>query len=225
MEIVHQANILLHVVAGSFALLFGTVALLTHKGKYMHKRAGRVFLWLLAVVISTGLIGVFVFGQNTFLLVITVLSAYQGVSGYRVLQTKSNQFNWLDVCTSLISLSTVLYFLYYFKTIVPIWNPVIIYSTVGFLVLIIAYDFLRYFIPPHTYKNLWLYEHIYKMIGAFSAILSAFSGTVFNQYQPASQILPSVLGIGLQIGFIGYYYLRKRAKLNSQLPMKSRKGH
>jgi hypothetical protein len=74
---------------------------------------------------------------------------------------------------------------------------------------------LRYFIPKAKYQKLWFYEHIYKMIGAFTALLSAFSGTVLYAYQPYSQILPSVFGTLLQIGFITYYY-RKNQKNSLQ---------
>ena len=66
---------------------------------------------------------------------------------------------------------------------------------------------------------MWLYEHIFKMIGAFTALLSAFSGTVFENYQPYSQFLPSVFGTLLQIGFIVYYIKkirRNRANLMTE---------
>jgi hypothetical protein len=206
MEILHKSNILIHIVCGSVALILGVVALVVSKSKTIHKKVGKVFLILLAIVIFTGLLGVFVFGRNSFLLVITVLSGYFGFSGYRILQTKSNQPKLLDIIVAIIALSTVFYFLYYFKTIGMIWKPVVIYSTVGTIIAIISYDFLRYFIPKSKYRNLWFYEHIYKMIGAFTALLSAFSGTVFYAYQPYSQVLPSVFGTILQIGFIIFYY-------------------
>ena len=77
--------------------------------------------------------------------------------------------------------------------------------------MIIAYDFIRYLIPKESYQKIWLYELIYKMIGAFTALLSAFSGTVFENYQPYSQFLPSVFGTLLQIGFIIYYVRKNRA--------------
>ncbi len=184
------------------------------RGKKLHTKIGNLFLRLLLIVIITGLIGVFVFNRNTFLLIITVLSAYYGFSGYRVLQTKNNKPKLLDISIAIISLIAVFYFLYYFKSIGMYWSPVIIYSTFGALVMIIVYDFLRYLIPKDTYKNIWLYEHIYKMIGAFTALLSAFSGTVFENYQPYSQFLPSVFGTLLQIGFITYY-VRKFKKIKS----------
>jgi hypothetical protein len=161
-------------------------------------------------VIATGLLGVFVFGRNTFLLVITVLSGYQAFSGYRVLQRKSNQPHLLDIAVAIGSLVVTLYFLYYFRSIGMIWSPVIIYSTVGALLSLVIYDLARYLIPRAKYRKLWLYEHIYKMIGAFTALLAAFTGTVFVDYQPYSQILPSSLGVTLQLGFITYYATRRQ---------------
>ncbi|MFT5916230.1 MAG: putative membrane protein [Flammeovirgaceae bacterium] len=82
------------------------------------------------------------------------------------------------------------------------WSPIIVYSTVGALLIVVTYDFMHYLIPKKRYKNMYIYEHIFKMIGVFTALLSAFSGTVLDNYQPYSQFLPSVFGTLLQIGFI-----------------------
>jgi hypothetical protein len=210
LSVLHSTNMLIHIVAGSLALVLGVIALIAQKGKQLHVKAGNWFLILLSIVIISGLLGVFVFGRNVFLLVITVLSGYNGFSGYRVLKLKSNKPQLTDILVAIASLICVSYFLYYFKRIGMIWSPVIIYSTVAALLLVISYDFLRYLIPLHLYKRMWLYEHIYKMIGAFTALLAAFSGTVFKSWQPYSQVLPSVFGMLLQVGFIVYYYRNKR---------------
>ncbi|SHG53056.1 hypothetical protein [Flagellimonas flava] len=206
MEIVHKTNILVHIITGSLGLLLGLVALLTVKGGKTHNKSGSFFLKLISVVILTGLIGVFVFGRNTFLLVITVLSGYVSFSGYRVLLNKTNIPKKLDMLMALTSLLVLGYFLYYFKSIGMIWSPIIIYSTVGALVLVVAYDFLRYLIPQKRYvqNRIWIYEHIYKMTSAFSALLSAFSGTVLDEYQPHSQYIPSALSMAIIFGFMFY---------------------
>jgi hypothetical protein len=209
-KLLHTSNIFIHVLAGSIALLLGIIAISSRKGKTIHIKSGKWFLLFLCVVIVTGLLGVFVFGRNTFLLVITVLAGYNGFSGYRALQNKSNDLKRLDIVVALLSLLAVSYFLYYFKSIKMIWSPVIIYSTVGAFLMVIVYDFIRYLIPKSAYGNGWFYEHIYKMIGAFTALLAAFSGTVFHAYQPYSQVLPSVFGVLLQIGFISYYYAKNK---------------
>ena len=201
----HNANIITHVIAGSIALCLGLIALLSIKGNKLHNKSGHLFLYCLIIVILTGLIGVFMFKRNTFLLVITLLSAYQGFSGYRILKFKNNVPRVWDIFAAILTLIAVSYFIYYFKSIGMMWSPIIIYSTVGYLFFIIAYDFFRYLIPKSRYNNMWLYEHILKMVGAFSAILSAFSGTVFENYQPYSQFLPSTLGMFIAIAFMIYY--------------------
>ncbi|MGB3851930.1 MAG: hypothetical protein WA958_18315 [Tunicatimonas sp.] len=208
METVHQANIALHILTGTAALMLGLVALLSAKGGKVHNGCGNHFLACLSIVIVTGLLGVFVFGRNTFLLVITVLTGYVSFSGYRALKLKSNVPRALDIIVALVSLSALACFLYFFHSIGMIWSPIVIYSTVGAMLLVILYDFFRYLIPREIYaaQRIWLYEHIYKMISAFSGLLSAFAGTVLEEYQPHSQYLPSVLGVIIIIGFMVYTY-------------------
>jgi uncharacterized membrane protein len=206
----HRTNILIHIFAGSSALLIGIFILVTPKGGKRHRIYGRLFLWLLSIVILTGLLGVFIFKRNSFLLVITVLSGYMGFSGFRVMRNRSNKLKLLDVAAALLSILSVFFFMYYFRSIGMIWSPVIIYSTVGYLVLVVVYDLGRYLFTKKTYQNIWMYEHILKMVSAFSALLSAFTGTVLPQYHPYSQFLPSVFGSVIALGFmLSYWYKRK----------------
>ena len=202
LTLVHKINIAVHVAAGSLALIIGLAAIIVSKKKRIHRRLGRIFLVLMSIVILTGLIGVFVFGRNTFLLVITVMSGYLAFSGYRAVKARSNSPKFLDIGICLLALLSVSYFLYYFKSIGMIWSPVIIYSTVGYLFMMIFYDLGRYFLPAKKYGKLWLYEHILKMVSAFTGLLSAFSGTVLPQYQPYSQFVPSILGTLTAICFM-----------------------
>jgi uncharacterized membrane protein len=202
LSVIHKINIAVHITAGSSALIVGLMALIVKKGKKLHRLTGRLFLILMTIVILTGLIGVFVFGRNTFLLVITVLSGYLAFSGYRVIKSKSNIPKFTDIFICLVSLISVLYFLYYFKSIGMIWSPVIVYNTVGYLFLMIVYDLCRYFISTKMYGSLWIHEHILKMVSAFTGLVSAFSGTVFPHYQPYSQFTPSILGTLAAICFM-----------------------
>lgn len=123
----------------------------------------------------------------------------------------------LDILVALIAVASGIYFIYYFKAIGMYWAPVIIYSTLGTLFALVAYDLLRYAIPKKRYQKMWLYEHIYKMVAAFTALLSAFVGTVFPQYHPYSQFLPSIFGTLLAIGFILYFYRKNRRSANENV--------
>lgn len=204
----HEANIFIHVLSGMVALLLGLIALLSVKGGKVHKTSGKYFLGFMTIVILSGLIGVFIFGRNTFLLVITILSGYVAFSGYRIVKFKTNDPKKYDIIIALLSLIVLGYYLYYMKSIGMIWSPIVIYSTVGALIFIVIYDFLRYLIPKKSYKKyrIWIYEHIYKMTSAFAALLSAFTGTVLEEYQPHSQYIPSALGMLIILGFMFYVY-------------------
>lgn len=208
----HSTNIIIHIIAGSLALLTGTVALIVFKGGKTHRRFGRMFLICLSVVIFTGLLGVFAFHRNVFLLVITVLSGYLGFSGFRALKLRLEKPRCADNLVAIVAVLAAGYFIWYFNSIGMIWSPVIIYSTVGYLLLMVAYDLSR----NCCQTGWWRYEHILKMISAWSGLLSAFCGTVFPRYQPYSQFLPSVMGSLIAAGFI-----IRSAKKNHQLQGKS----
>ena len=201
-SLLHKSNLILHISAGCSALLIGIGILLIKKGGRVHRRSGRIFLFLLFFVILTGLLGVFVFKRNGFLLVITTLSGYMGFSGFRVIRNRSNLPKTIDITIALLALAAVAFFLWYFHSLGMMWSPVIIYSTVGYLILAVCYDLGRYWISEKTYQKLWLHEHIAKLVSAFSGLLSAFTGTVLPQYQPYSQFLPSVLGSLIAINFM-----------------------
>ena len=215
MDILHKSNIALHIFSGSIALILGLIALLSKKGFKLHNTSGNYFLIFMSVVIFTGLIGVFVYGRNAFLLVITVLSGYVSFSGYRIIKLKTNIPKIFDMLVALLSLSVLIYFLYYFKSIGLFWAPIVTYSGAGALFFIVTYDFCRYLIPRKSYEKyrVWIYEHIYKMTSAFSGLLAAFIGTVFEEYQPHSQYLPSALGMLIIFGFMIYTYRKGLIKM------------
>jgi len=86
------------------------------------------------------------------------------------------------------------------------WSPAIIYPTLGTLVAVAVYDLARFAFPKSWFATTWFYEHLIKMIGAYTAVVSAFSGTVLARWQPWSQIAPSIVGTAAMFGFIVYYH-------------------
>ena len=209
----HLTNIVIHVVSGTAALMIGFLLLFKRKGTLFHKKAGAIFVFFMVLIVVTGILGVIVFKRNLFLLVITVLAGYNTYSGVRIMKLKSNTFYVRDTLVMIIAIVTTLFFLYYLKSIGFYWNPVVIYSTVGYLFLVIFYDVIRYLIPKSKYGNLWMYEHSSKMISALSGLLSAFIGTILPGYKPYSQIFPSVLMTFVMVFFIIQIYWKKKQHL------------
>lgn len=204
----HLSNIIVHVISGTIALIVGFLILLKTKGTPLHIKLGYLFIYCMIVVVTTGAFGVIVFKRNLFLLLITVLAAYNTYSGFRVLKEKSNRFYIKDLLVMLGALTIALVFVYYLNFIGFYWNPVVIYSGVGYLLLVVSYDVFRYCIPAARYGNLWRYEHSSKMISAMGALLSAFIGTLLPDYKPYSQILPSLFMILILIFFNIKIYIR-----------------
>ncbi len=195
METFHHINIGLHATAGSIALAAGLAALLSRKGGNMHLRAGWAFSWMICIVIITGLAGILVFNRNNFLLVITLLSGYTCFSGIRAIRLRGKRPAIGDLLAPVVVMAAGIYYLYYMQSHGLYWAPVVIYSTLGALFLVTVYDLLKPLLPLSILERAVLYEHSYKMVSAFSAITSAFTGTVLPQYKPYSQFLPSAVGV------------------------------
>jgi len=194
MEKLHHLNIIIHIIAGIIALIAGLLAVIVNKKNKRHVQFGKYFWWMIIFVIATGLISIFVFKRNNFLLVITLLSGYNCYSGIRVMRLAGKKPGSVDYIIPVIVMASAIYYLYYINTVGLYWSPVIIYSTIGALFLVTTYDLFKLIIPAEVLKKTVLYEHAYKMISALSAIASAFIGTIFPQYKPYSQFLPSVIG-------------------------------
>lgn len=211
-ELLHQANILIHVVSGCVALLLGLFILVTAKGTNRHCKAGRFFLITLSVVIFTSLAGVFLFKLSQFLFIITLISGYEAWSGYRVIKNKQTGPRGFDYLVSFLVLLSGIVFHLYFWASKPNWSPVIIYSTLMWLYILCSYDLLRYFLKKSFQIKAYVYEHIVKVVGALAAICSAFLGTILPEYQPFSQIGPSTIGFIL-ILFLSFQYSQKKQRI------------
>lgn len=94
------------------------------------------------------------------------------------------------------------------------WAPGIVYGTLGFLLATTAYDLSRFAWRERWRHGAWLYEHIWKLVSTYAALLAAFSGTVLVAYQPYSQFMPSVPGTAVAGGSILRAY-RQRQRFTS----------
>ncbi|MBF9237202.1 hypothetical protein I2I05_07315 [Hymenobacter sp. BT683] len=215
METLHHFNIGLHIVSGSLALLLGLGPLLVRKGGAAHVRLGHWFLRVMAVVLLTAVLGLAVFNFRPFLLTVVLLSVYQAWSGYRVLRTRDTGPTAIDAAVTLAFLVGSVGFLVGLNRSPLVWSPVVIYSTMGYLAALLVYDLARFRFRKWWRHGGWLYDHLWKMIGSYFALVAAFTGTVLPQFKPYSQFLPSMLGMAMQVGFVLYYgrLARRRAAL------------
>ena len=197
--LLHSVNVLIHVLLGTAALALGVRQLAATKGDESHRRFGRWFLACIWGAVGTAAVGILVFEFRAFLGVITLLVAYWAFAGYRTLRLRNHGPTLTDALGSVAGLGAAGLFVWHLASVQFPWNPSVIYSTLGTLVTVATYDLLRFTFPRRWFATLWRYEHVVKMIGAYSATLSAFAGTVLGGLQPYSQLLPSVACTAIMI--------------------------
>ncbi|MBD2701626.1 hypothetical protein IC229_13325 [Spirosoma sp. BT702] len=207
MQTLHTLNIFTHILFGTLALVIGLIAIFFQNNVRRHIRFGRYFLYCLRIVVGTAFIGIIFFRSNPFLLMLTLLGGYVGYSGYRAIRLKERKSPFTDVLITIGVLVAGGLYLRSMQLAGGNWSPTVVYSTLSALALVCGYDLLKYFWLHKQLKTWWLYEHIYKMLSAYSAIFSAFAGTVLPHYKPYSQVLPSILCIWAII-----YFIWKRAR-------------
>jgi hypothetical protein len=198
----HTFNIALHVLAGTIGLVIGFLAIFYSKRVPKHRRYGKIFLYLLATVVSTGFLGWLFFRSNSFLLMLTMLAGYVGYAGYRNIRLREQRNTLIDMIVSMVTLAAGICYVVWLNNSNSNWSPSIVRPTLFALVLVTVYDLTKYFWLHRFIKKWWLYEHIYKMLSAHSALLSAFCGTVLPQFKPYSQIIPSVISLWMIVFFI-----------------------
>lgn len=191
----HLLNLAVHLGAGIAALGLGFLMLASAKGTHSHRSRGRVFAALTFAVCATGAIGNVFFRFMPLFAVLTVLVSYQLASGWHVVFTRESGPNRVD---ALLAVCAGTWALYLIPQLIADGTQdsaaIVIHSSLGALFVLLAYDLARWGFRKRWHASLWRYEHIYKLISALFAMLSAATGNLVKFGQPWSQLLPSVLG-------------------------------
>jgi uncharacterized membrane protein len=199
-------NLALHVGAGLAGIGLGIAMLVRDKGTRWHRQRGRQFAICVLIVGGTAAFGSAMFRFMPMFVVLTVLTIYQVVSGWRAVRNREAGPGAFDAAWTAVAIVATAALLPILLSAPPTSNskPVVVFSTLGALAAILAYDAVRWLFPRRWFATLWIYEHVYKLVSSFAALLSAFAGNVIRWGQPWSQLLPSVLGTAL----IVYFFVR-----------------
>lgn len=219
MDPFHALNLSVHVGAGIAGIVAGFAILFKPKGTTWHRSRGRFFAICVLVVTATAALGSIFFRFMPLFVVLSVLTTYQLVSGWRSVRNRHLGPSLFDaVWTVAAVVATIL--------LIPILlsapthgssQKIVVLSTLGGLALVLAYDLLRWLFPRRWFARLWAYEHVYKLVASFSALLSAFAGNVIRFGQPWSQILPPLLGAVLVV----WYFQRLTQNRDKLIPRDS----
>lgn len=193
MELILKILVIIHVIAGAGALIFGAIAFGLRKKTPKHKPIGKIYFWCMTAVFITAMI-VSVAKSLLFLFLIGIFSYYSTIIAYRSLRLKNLhkgqkplKIDWLiEITAGLTFLGMVaLGILVFIKNqsfggLVPL-----IFGAFGFLSVRTNIKLLTQS-PKETLY--WLKKHIGHMMGSYIGALTAF---LVNQteYIPINQTL------------------------------------
>lgn len=212
MEQVIRGLLWIHIAAGFSAFFCAPVALLTVKGGKTHRRFGKYYFWLMAVVAATGAI-IAVYRPIFFLVMIAAFSFYFSLHGYRVLKNKRRgpqPLDWVAVAIMLLASAGLLYMGLAQPAGFP--NPGRSISILfGLLGLYTGGVDVFHFLRPSLDKNAWWFEHMSGMLGSYIGALSAFSAINLRFIpMPWRWLWPTLIGVPLVTIWIGYYHKKFR---------------
>jgi hypothetical protein len=198
----HIANILLHILGGTAALVAGLIALATRKGGRLHTRAGRLFIYAYCVIVVTAILGIVVFEFRSFLAVATIASSYDVLAGYRALRLRGRRPQTQDILASILAFAAPGVFVFAIHILHKPWSPGLTWSVLGGILLLSAYDLLRLWLPRRWLERVWIQEHLYKMLAAYIAITATAAATILPRFMPWSALVPVIIGEAATIGFL-----------------------
>jgi uncharacterized membrane protein len=207
-----------HIACGFAAFFVAPVVLAMVKGGKQHRRWGKVYFWLMAVVAATALV-LSVYRPVVFLALVAVFSFYMAFTGYRVLfrqrPEQGEKARMMDWVGAVLMLGTgVLLILLGGVKPTPLWARLsLVAIAFGITGIFFGLRDIQSFLRRPKDKNFWWYHHMGGMIGSYIAAVSAFS--VINlRFLPAvvRWLWPLAIGVPVILIWIRYY----RQKFNSK---------
>ena len=193
-NLIFQTSIYFHVLAGILALSSGLVAMTYgKKGGKAHLISGKIFYWSMAFIFITTIVFFVLYPTNLkyqFFLTIGIVSFYPNWSGKRILSMKKKiEPKWFDKLAAFgIAISGFIMLGYGVFGLIhqsQFGGFSYLFLIFGVVSLLNAYgDLMLYFNLKEAGKLHWFFAHAGKMIGAYSAALTAFCVNIVPRFLP-----------------------------------------
>ncbi len=219
MTTLHAINTTIHILAATFALLIGMVSLVSVKGGRVHRRAGKYFLPAAILAALAAATGIVIDSSRPALNAITIVAIYELVSGMRALslgRKQAQSFGVLDAAIAIAGLGCAFWLQQTMGPSVPSFSPALGYAAMGVVTLLACYDLSRFAWQKRWAQRIWPIDHGLKMVGFYTALMSAAAGNLLRDFQPWSQMVPSVAGTLLLIVFTALYFRPRRVLIVDQ---------
>ena len=194
-------TLLLHITCGLAACFVGLAPIFTRKGSRLHRLSGRVFAALMATLLACAWV-MTALKFSPYFLALSATATMALFSGLRVLGRKRPDLRRAERAKALdwiVTLGAVGVGVWVLLLVVTgqTGDRAAVSSALAWGALVYGgWDLWRFARPtdwPFS-PNLWNYEHLTKMLGAYGAVLSAFSGNFLTFLPtPWSQLWPTLL--------------------------------
>jgi uncharacterized membrane protein len=213
-EKVLSIALILHIAAGTIALISGLVAMLATKGNRIHRLAGKVYFSGMTTIFVTALV-MAIGRQLDFLLMVAFFSYYMTVRGYRILSLKKinqgQRFASLDWIIALVAGVFIMGLLGWGGwSFLQGNNMGLVALTFGLIGASFLVSDVRAFFNPPKEKMHWWYGHISSMGGSYISAVTAFVvvNIQLTNYQWILWVLPAFIGGALISQTIRKYKLK-----------------
>ncbi|WP_323676857.1 hypothetical protein [Halorubellus sp. PRR65] len=201
MPTVEGWTLLLHVAAGTVALFAGFGALVATKGGWWHRRAGKVFVVSMGVVVATtfGLLAIDPTSFRIILGLVAVFSGYLALSGYRAIARRgpdktAHYVDWTAAAGVIVACAGLTAWgVLWFLDGRTFGVAMVVFGGIG--IAFGAVDVLSFRDPD---PGALLVSHLQRMIAAFIATASAVSAVNLTPTLGiVAWLWPTVLGVPL----------------------------
>ena len=210
MPTLEELTLWIHIAGGTVALVAGVGALITKKGGFRHRGAGKVFLVSMGVVVGTVviLLPLDPTPLRAILTLVAIFSGYLAFSGYRALSRKrpaqtGHLVDWTAAGSVILACLGL-----------GVWGIswVLDGRSFGIVMLVfggigIAFGTMDIRLFQTSKSEEWMVNHLQRMIGAFIATVSAVSAVNLTPVMGiAAWLWPTAVGIPLI-----YYWSKKHS--------------
>lgn len=194
MEPIIKILIICHAVFGGLALLTGLISIIAFKGKNLHKKSGKLFVYNMIISGTIAMvIAVLPNHENPFLFAIGIFTTYLVLTGFRALRFKNKISDLkLDKFISWFMIFTGFMMILLPAILTNKFN--IVLGVFGLLGIALSIQDLRLFNNVERLQKGWLKLHIGKILGGYISAVTAF--VVVNQVFPGfyGWFVPSIIG-------------------------------
>ncbi|MBQ4822560.1 hypothetical protein [Aquimarina sp. MMG016] len=196
MEQIAITLIYIHAFFGGIGLLTGLISIMSKKGRFYHRKSGKVFSITMLISASIAIpITIMPNHENLLLNLLSIFTIYLVISGNRVLVfKKQHTLGAIDILVTsimgLVFIGMIAIGIYYKINNIP--KGILFFFFGGFGILASIRD-IKLYKTFKTNPTAYLSNHLAKMSGAFGAAVTAFLLAALNSSTLWVWLTPSIL--------------------------------